>query len=194
MRRAVHLALDRQEIVAKALEGAGIPCAILDPKLAGPYALPLEEVNKIPGCRQPKDQDIAEAKRLVEKHYPNGVDVEAAVRSVGNYVDRAQLMLSQLIILFTISIYALRNLLVFDEAAFLAAITPDLRNLISGLGIPMDVFEQILRPAYFATYLIVIGVTLLFQGGMVLYYRSQRGRITEALANRPSEPPPLPRV
>jgi peptide/nickel transport system substrate-binding protein len=96
MRRAVHLALDRQEIVAKALEGAGIPCAILDPKLAGEYALPIEEVNKLPGCRQPKDQDIAEAKRLVEKHYPNGVDVEAAVRSVGNYVDRAQLILSQL--------------------------------------------------------------------------------------------------
>jgi peptide/nickel transport system substrate-binding protein len=96
MRRAVHLALDRQEIVAKALEGAGIPCAILDPKLAGPHALPLEEVNKMPGCRHPKDQDIAEAKRLVEKQYPNGVDVEAAVRAVGNYVDRAQLILSQL--------------------------------------------------------------------------------------------------
>ncbi|HSF04913.1 MAG TPA: ABC transporter substrate-binding protein [Methylomirabilota bacterium] len=96
MRRAVHLAIDRQEIVAKALEGAGVPCAVLDPKLVGDFALPLEEVNKLPGCRQPKDQDIAEAKRLVEKHYPNGVDVEAAVRSVGNYVDRAQLMLSQL--------------------------------------------------------------------------------------------------
>jgi len=96
MRRAVHLALDRQELVAKALEGAGIPCVVLDPKLAGGFALPLEEVNKMPGCRQPKDQDIAEAKRLVEKHYPNGVDVEAAVRSVGNYVDRAQLVLSQL--------------------------------------------------------------------------------------------------
>lgn len=96
LRRAVHLALDRQELVAKALEGAGIPCAVLDPRLAGDFALPLEEVNKMPGCRQPKDQDIAEAKRLVEKHYPNGVDVEAAVRSVGNYVDRAQLVLSQL--------------------------------------------------------------------------------------------------
>jgi peptide/nickel transport system substrate-binding protein len=96
MRRAVHLAIDRQEIVAKALEGAGVPCAVLDPKLVGDYALPLAEVQKLPGCRQPKDQDIAEAKRLVEKHYPNGVDVEAAIRSVGNYADRAQLILSQL--------------------------------------------------------------------------------------------------
>ncbi|MBI2205994.1 MAG: ABC transporter substrate-binding protein [Candidatus Rokubacteria bacterium] len=96
VRRAVHLALDRQELVAKALEGAGVPCAVFDPKLSGDFALPLEEVQKMPGCRQPKDADIAEAKKLVEKHYPNGVDVEAAVRSVGNYVDRAQLVLSQL--------------------------------------------------------------------------------------------------
>jgi peptide/nickel transport system substrate-binding protein len=96
MRRAVNLAIDRQEMVAKALEGAGVPCAVLDPRIVGDFALPLEEVNKLPGCRQPKDQDIAEARRLVEKHHPNGVDVEAAIRSVGNYADRAQLVLSQL--------------------------------------------------------------------------------------------------
>ncbi len=96
LRKAVHLAIDRQELVAKTLEGAGVPCALLDPKLVGDVALPLDEVTKTPGCRQPKDQDIAEAKRLVEKHYPNGVDIEAAVRSAGGYIDRAQLVLSQL--------------------------------------------------------------------------------------------------
>src|SRR6266508_4367738 len=96
MRRAVNLAIDRQELVAKALEGAGVPCAILDPKLVGDFALPPEEVNRTPGCRHPKDQDIAEAKKLVEKHYPSGRDIEVAVRSVGNYVDRAQLVLAQL--------------------------------------------------------------------------------------------------
>jgi peptide/nickel transport system substrate-binding protein len=96
LRRAVNLAIDRQELVAKSLEGAGVPCAILDPKLVGDFALPLEEVSKVPGCRQPKDQDLAEAKRLVEKHHANGLDIEVAVRSVGNYVDRAQLVLAQL--------------------------------------------------------------------------------------------------
>jgi ABC-type transport system substrate-binding protein len=96
LRRAVNLALDRGELVTKALEGAGVPCAILDPKLAGDFALPLDEVAKMPGCRQPKDQDIAEARKLVEKHHPGGVDVELAVRSVGNYVDRAQLVVAQL--------------------------------------------------------------------------------------------------
>ncbi|OGL18982.1 MAG: hypothetical protein A3K12_12830 [Candidatus Rokubacteria bacterium RIFCSPLOWO2_12_FULL_71_19] len=53
LRRAVMLAIDRQEIVAKALEGAGVPCAVLDPKRVGDFALPLETVQKLPGCRQP---------------------------------------------------------------------------------------------------------------------------------------------
>jgi peptide/nickel transport system substrate-binding protein len=96
LRRAVNLAVDRQELVTKAFEGAGVACALLDPKLVGDFALPLDEVQKLPGCRQPKDADVAEAKRLVEKHYPNGVEIEAAVRSVGGYVDRAQLILAQL--------------------------------------------------------------------------------------------------
>jgi peptide/nickel transport system substrate-binding protein len=96
LRRAVNLAIDRQELVAKTLEGAGVPCAILDPKLVGDFALPLEEVNKMPGCRQPKDADIAEAKRLVEKHHPGGLDIEIATRAVGNYVDRAQVVIAQL--------------------------------------------------------------------------------------------------
>src|SRR5439155_273864 len=96
LRRAVNLAIDRQELVAKVLEGAGVPCALLDPKLVGDFALPLEEVTRLPGCRQPKDADLAEARRLVDKHHPGGLDIEVAVRTVGNYVDRAQLVLAQL--------------------------------------------------------------------------------------------------
>jgi peptide/nickel transport system substrate-binding protein len=97
LRRAVHLALNRQELIGRALDGAGVPCAMLDPKLVGDAALPLAEVDKIPGCRTVgKDQDIAEAEKLVKKHHPNGVDVEMALRQVGNYSDRAQLVAAQL--------------------------------------------------------------------------------------------------
>ncbi|MBI2219162.1 MAG: ABC transporter substrate-binding protein [Candidatus Rokubacteria bacterium] len=96
LRRAVFLGIDRQELVNKALEGAGVPCALLDPKLVGEFALPLDEVNKMPGCRQPKDADIAEAKKIVEKLHPGGLDIEIAVRSVGNYLDRAQVLVAQL--------------------------------------------------------------------------------------------------
>ena len=96
LRRAVHLALDRQELIGKALEGAGVPCAMLDPKLVGEFALPLADVEKLPGCRAPKDQDMAEAEKLVKKHHPNGLDIEIAFRQVGNYADRAQLVTAQL--------------------------------------------------------------------------------------------------
>ncbi|GIX47855.1 MAG: peptide ABC transporter substrate-binding protein [Candidatus Tectimicrobiota bacterium] len=96
LRLAVHLALNRQELFDKVFEGVGVPCAILDPKLYGDWALPMEEVKAMPGCRQPKTQDLEEAKRLVAKHYPNGLDIEVAVRSVGNYIDRVQLVVAQL--------------------------------------------------------------------------------------------------
>ena len=96
LRRAVHLALNRQELFKKAFEGAGTPCAILDPNLYGSAALPKDELNKIPGCRADKTADIAEAKKLVQKHYPNGVDFEIVTRTVGNYVDRIQLVAAEL--------------------------------------------------------------------------------------------------
>ena len=96
MRRAVHLALNRQELIGKALDGAGVPCAMLDPKLVGDAALPIAEIEKLPGCRAQKDQDLAEAEKLVKKHQPNGIDIEMAFRQVGNYSDRSQLVAAQL--------------------------------------------------------------------------------------------------
>ena len=96
LRQAVNLALDRHELFEKAFEGIGVPCAILDPKLYGDWALPLAELNRMPGCRKDKSEDIAKAKALVEKHYPGGLDLEVVTRTVGNYVDRAQLVASQL--------------------------------------------------------------------------------------------------
>lgn len=96
IRRAVHLALDRQDLFQKAFEGAGTPCSILDPNLYGDWALPQDEVMKMPGCRQDKSADLAEAKKLVEKHYPNGFDFEIVTRTVGNYVDRIQLVAADL--------------------------------------------------------------------------------------------------
>ena len=96
IRRAVHLALNRQELFQKAFEGAGTPCAILDPLLYADWALPKEELMKMPGCRPDKTEDLAEAKRLVEKHYPNGVNFEIVTRTVGNYVDRIQLVVADL--------------------------------------------------------------------------------------------------
>ncbi|ETW93184.1 MAG: hypothetical protein ETSY1_40335, partial [Candidatus Entotheonella factor] len=96
IRRAVHLAIDRHVIIEKAMDGLGIPCAILDPDLFGDYALPMEEVLQMPGCRRDKTEDLAEAKRLVAKHYPDGVDIVLSVRSLPTYLDHAPLVMPQL--------------------------------------------------------------------------------------------------
>jgi hypothetical protein len=69
--------------VARAWEGDGTPCVILDPQLYPEYALPMEEVQQGLGCRQPKEQDIAAAKRLLEQHVPGGFDLDVVVRALG---------------------------------------------------------------------------------------------------------------
>ena len=96
MRRAVHLALDRQRLMRDAFGQGGTPCAILPPGIYGDWALPLEDVMATPGCRQPNTQDVTEAQRLVASIYPNGVDIDILVRSVGDYLARAQLIVPQL--------------------------------------------------------------------------------------------------
>jgi peptide/nickel transport system substrate-binding protein len=72
VRKAVHLAIDRDGLVKTVTFGAG---AINPPGglALSSGAIPLEELRKLPGWRQPKDEDIAEAKRLLaEAGYPNG--------------------------------------------------------------------------------------------------------------------------
>jgi peptide/nickel transport system substrate-binding protein len=96
MRRAVHLAIDRHELFTKLHDGIGAPCRILDPKIYGDFGLPAEEIESLPGCRKDKTEDLAEAKRLVAKHYPNGLDVEVVTRSIGDYLQRTELMVAQL--------------------------------------------------------------------------------------------------
>ena len=96
IRRAVHLALDRQALFEAAFAGAGAPCAILDPAVYGQWALPLNEVRTFPGCRQPKAADVAEAKALVTSLYPDGLTVDISVRGISNYLERAQMIMAQL--------------------------------------------------------------------------------------------------
>lgn len=66
VRKAIHLVLDRDALLA-AKWGArdyGLLAAPAPPALA-PYGLTEEELYELPGWRYPKDQDIAEAKRLM---------------------------------------------------------------------------------------------------------------------------------
>lgn len=78
VRRAIHLGLDRQTLHASASFGEGfIGAPLLVPSftMAG-WGLQPDEYLKLPGWRQPKEQDIAEGKRLLaEAGIPPGYKV-----------------------------------------------------------------------------------------------------------------------
>ncbi|MEK7681761.1 MAG: ABC transporter substrate-binding protein, partial [Chloroflexota bacterium] len=66
VRKAINLAVDRQEIVSGAHEGAGFITGAIPSGQVAWAALDYEkDLKNLPGYRQPKDQDIAEAKKLM---------------------------------------------------------------------------------------------------------------------------------
>lgn len=73
MRRAAFLAVDREKALEVVSEGVGdIGISVF----AEEWALPKEELMKMPGFRKPKDADIAEARRLLEEVRLNGTRLE----------------------------------------------------------------------------------------------------------------------
>ncbi|MBI2907457.1 MAG: hypothetical protein HYX92_07390 [Chloroflexi bacterium] len=79
VRRAIHLATDRQAALKAVSEGEGTLGGAL---IAGQWAIPPEELLKEPGYRQPKDADIAEAKRLLaEAGLANGFETRIMARA-----------------------------------------------------------------------------------------------------------------
>lgn len=63
VRKAAALAFDRQTEIKIALEGRGDLGWVIPP--TSMYAIPSADLEKLPGFRQPKDADIAEAKKLL---------------------------------------------------------------------------------------------------------------------------------
>ncbi|MFH1487183.1 MAG: ABC transporter substrate-binding protein [Chloroflexota bacterium] len=93
VRKAVHLAIDRQaaiEVLSRgfAEQGSYMP---------GKWGVPKDELLKMPGWRQPKDADIADAKRLLaEAGYPQGFTVKALIRAGTKYENVGVFMADQL--------------------------------------------------------------------------------------------------
>jgi peptide/nickel transport system substrate-binding protein len=97
VRRAIFLAVDRWEISQRVFEGTGELGGILDSRVYGDWALPAEEVQKLPGLRKDKTEDLAEAKRLLaDAGYPNGLELTWKVRNTADYISTATVVAAQL--------------------------------------------------------------------------------------------------
>lgn len=82
VRKAIDLALDRQAAI-KINSGIGMLGATMDP--SGQWGIPEAEMKDRPGYRQPKDADIAEAKRLLAEAGYAASKTTMLVRSGGTY-------------------------------------------------------------------------------------------------------------
>ncbi|MDP2954654.1 MAG: ABC transporter substrate-binding protein, partial [Chloroflexota bacterium] len=95
VRKAVDLATERQAFIKVIMQGDSVVGGYMVP---GPWAIPQEELLKMPGYRPEKEADIAEAKRLLsEAGYPQGFKTTAITRSDLKFIyDSAILMKNQL--------------------------------------------------------------------------------------------------
>ncbi|MBI2906278.1 MAG: ABC transporter substrate-binding protein [Chloroflexi bacterium] len=85
VRRAVNMAIDRPKELKVSMEGSGEVGGYMPP---GSWSLPEAELMKLPGYRQPKDPDIAEAKKLLaEAGYERGFKMSILARNV-DYQER----------------------------------------------------------------------------------------------------------
>jgi peptide/nickel transport system substrate-binding protein len=96
MRRAVHLAMDRWELLELVRDGAG---RVSHPLNYEDWVMPYAEWIQLPGIRKDKTEDIAEAKRLVDEYIGGGQGVKGVfgVHATGrDYGDRCLVQVGQL--------------------------------------------------------------------------------------------------
>ena len=100
VRKAMDLVLDRQAWMK--IQGADENGMFGNARISGIqawgtyWALSDEELNAFPGYRQPKEQDIAEAKRLMsEAGYENGFEASCSTFTSQNYMDVCLFMIEQ---------------------------------------------------------------------------------------------------
>ncbi len=95
VRKAVHLALDRKAGIDVLQQGAGLYGYMMPPGTLG--SLPQAEIDKMPGFRYPKDQDVADAKKLLaDAGYPNGFETKLLNRAGATFAPRGIFQADQL--------------------------------------------------------------------------------------------------
>ena len=96
------------------------------------------------------------------------------------------LVRGQLVVLGTIWIYAVSRLASFDPELAMGNMTAEMEQLLAESGVMMSDVLPLVKIAFYAIYITVLLVTLIYQGGLALYYRSRTAVVTEALKAPPT--------
>jgi len=95
------------------------------------------------------------------------------------------LIRAQLIVLGSIWAYALGKLFSFDPQTAMGNMTPDMKEMIDQVGLSTTDINHLVSLTFYATYATVLVVTLIYQGGLALYYSRRRATVREALTAPP---------
>jgi hypothetical protein len=98
------------------------------------------------------------------------------------------LIRSQLLLLGLILAYCASRLGSFDADTAMANLTPDMEAVLKEAGLTRADILPLVRQMFLALYISVALASILYQGGLALYYRSKTPLVTEALTI-PPEPP-----
>ncbi|HTE87146.1 MAG TPA: ABC transporter substrate-binding protein, partial [Dehalococcoidia bacterium] len=101
VRQAVHLAIDRQAADQATNFGEGVICGPLVVVGKTGWHIPVDEMLKLPGYRQPKAQDVTEAKRLLAgagfaSGFKTTLGFSSATESQSAYAEVVQAQLKQI--------------------------------------------------------------------------------------------------
>ena len=97
------------------------------------------------------------------------------------------LVRAQLFLLGVILVYCASRLGSFDAETAMGNLTPDMEAALTEAGLSKADILPLVQTAFVGTYALLAILTLVFQGGLTLYYRSRTGRVTTAL----TPPPPI---
>lgn len=98
------------------------------------------------------------------------------------------LVRAQLYLLSVILVYCASRLGSFDSESAMGNLTPEMADALKEAGLEAADILPLVRTAFFATYVTLASVSLLYQGGMALYYSRRTLPVTTYLA----QPLPVP--
>ncbi len=109
--------------------------------------------------------------RLLKKHDPEGMK---------------WLVRSQMLLLALILAYCASRLGSFDGESAMANLTPDMEAVLNEAGLSRADILPLVHRMFIVIYVAVALASLVYQGGLALYYRSKTRLVTKALTTPPA--------